>query len=100
MILFLMDIRFIHISKTVCYLFQVYLIHLIKFYPLEYTFVFHPNFMTPGDFEYLDKFIKENIVYFKPVNEILTEINPNRKKSIYDHALYKLISFIRMIRSK
>lgn len=56
--------------------------------------------MTPGDFEYLDKFIKENIVYFKPVNEILTEINPNRKKSIYDHALYKLISFIRMIRSK
>lgn len=65
-----------------------------------YTFVFHPNFMTPGDFEYLDKFIKENIVYFKPVNEILTEINPNRKKSIYDHVLYKMISLIRMIRSK
>lgn len=65
-----------------------------------YTFVFHPNFMTPGDFEYLDKFIKENIVYFKPVNEILTEINPNRKKSIYDHALYKMISLIRMIQSK
>lgn len=65
-----------------------------------YTFVLHPNFMTDYDFEYVREFIKNNVQYFKPVNQILTEIDLDRKRCFLDEILHKGIKFIRKIRAK
>lgn len=65
-----------------------------------YTFVLHPNFMTEHDFEYVRDFIKNNAQYFKPVDQILTEIDLDRKKTFFDEILHTGIKFIRKIRIK
>lgn len=72
-----------------------------KIFPFGvYTFVLHPNFMTESDFEYVRDFIKNNVQYFKPVDQILTEINLDRKKNFFDEILHTGIKFIRKIRIK
>ena len=63
-----------------------------------FTFVFHPNNMLENDFDYLEKFLKNNFKLFDiDIFEILDKF-ANRKRNITDRILHLSISIFRITR--
>lgn len=63
-----------------------------------YTFILHPNFTTDKEFQHFEKFIQNNLKYFKSVEETLHIVNKERKRNIIELMIQPSISFLRKIR--
>lgn len=65
-----------------------------------WTFVYHPNNMEEKDFKYLEDFIKKNKANFNFNLDFIIDKYDNRKRSILDWMIEKLIFIFRKVRKK
>ena len=65
-----------------------------------YTFVVHPNFVTDNGLKNLETFIKRNRKYFMDFENIDSNINKNKERTLTDKCIENTINIMRKFKSK